>query len=93
VDDRDSPVDGATIAQLWLPPFYKEASIKTSTRQKSRIGADDPRVARPVFSLRETAAYLGLAKSMVQYPAGEQCRGAGQTYSPSGGREIVSFYS
>lgn len=31
-----------------------------------RIEADDPRIARPVFTLRETATYLDLPKSTVQ---------------------------
>lgn len=32
---------------------------------------DDPRVARPIFTLRETAAYLGIPKSTVQWWAGQ----------------------
>lgn len=50
-----------------LPRSEKEASIKTATRQKVRIGVDDPRIARAVFTLRETAAYLGIPKSTVQW--------------------------
>jgi uncharacterized protein (DUF433 family) len=33
------------------------------TRSKATIGADDPRVARAAFTLRETAGYLGLPGS------------------------------
>jgi uncharacterized protein (DUF433 family) len=45
----------------------KEAPIKKSPRQQARIGVDDPRVARAIFTLRETAAYLGIPKSTVQW--------------------------
>jgi uncharacterized protein (DUF433 family) len=41
--------------------------IKTTTRQKAQIGADDPRVARAIFTLRETAAYLDVPKSTVHW--------------------------
>ena len=46
---------------------WKEASIKTSAKQNARIGADDLRVARAIFTLRETAAYLDIPKSTVQW--------------------------
>jgi uncharacterized protein (DUF433 family) len=36
-----------------------------------KLGADDLRVARPIFTLRETAAYLGIPKSTVQWWAGQ----------------------
>jgi uncharacterized protein (DUF433 family) len=45
----------------------KEAPIKTSTRQKASIDSDDPRIARAIFTLRETAAYLGIPKSTVHW--------------------------
>jgi uncharacterized protein (DUF433 family) len=43
------------------------------TRFKATIGADDPRVARAAFTLRETAGYLGLPGSTLHswaWPAG-----------------------
>lgn len=45
----------------------REAAIKTTMKRKARIGANDLRVARPLFTLRETAAYLGIPKSTVQW--------------------------
>jgi uncharacterized protein (DUF433 family) len=45
----------------------KRNSIKKSTKQRPRIGADDPRVARAIFTLRETAAYLDVPKSTVHW--------------------------
>ena len=36
-------------------------------KRSATIGADDPRIARAVFTLRETAAYLGLPKSTVHW--------------------------
>ncbi len=50
-----------------VQPCQEEAPINTPTKQKTRIGADDPRIARAVFTLRETAAYLGIPKSTVQW--------------------------
>ena len=44
-----------------------KALIKTHARQKAHLGADDPRIARAIFTLRETAAYLDLPKSTVQW--------------------------
>jgi hypothetical protein len=44
-----------------------EAPIKKPPRHQVRIGADDPRVARAIFTLRETAAYLGIPKSTIQW--------------------------
>ncbi len=54
--------DGHSFSDPW-----KEAPIKTSAKQTVRIGADDLRVARAIFTLRETAAYLGIPKSTVQW--------------------------
>lgn len=45
----------------------KGTPIKKTAQQKAGIGADDPRVARAIFTLRETAAYLGIPKSTVQW--------------------------
>lgn len=38
-----------------------------SRRQKAQIGTDDPRIARAIFTLRETAAYLDVPKSTVHW--------------------------
>jgi uncharacterized protein (DUF433 family) len=40
--------------------------IKSRAKQKVHIGADDPRLTRAIFTLRETAAYLDIPKSNVQ---------------------------
>lgn len=48
------------------------SSITSSTRKKPRIGGDDPRVARAIFTLRETAAYLGVPASTVHWWARSQ---------------------
>ncbi len=45
----------------------KEAPIKTPAKQRASIGADDPRIARAIFTLHETAAYLGIPKSTVHW--------------------------
>ncbi len=39
----------------------------TRAPSQSTIRADDTRVARPIFTLRETAAYLGIPKSTIQH--------------------------
>jgi uncharacterized protein (DUF433 family) len=44
----------------------RRASIKDQTRHKARLGADDPRIARAIFTLRETAGYLDVPKSNIQ---------------------------
>lgn len=41
--------------------------ISKTSKQRARIGADDPRVARAIFTLRETAAYLNVPKSTVHW--------------------------
>jgi uncharacterized protein (DUF433 family) len=41
--------------------------IERSKKQSAHIGADDPRVARAIFTLRETAAYLGVPDSTVHW--------------------------
>lgn len=46
--------------------FRKKALIKTQARQKAHLGADDPRLARAIFTLRETAGYLDVPKSNIQ---------------------------
>jgi uncharacterized protein (DUF433 family) len=46
--------------------------ISSSAKSRTRIGADDPRVARALFTLRETAAYLGVPKSTVHWWARSQ---------------------
>jgi uncharacterized protein (DUF433 family) len=52
----------------------KESAIKRTAKSDSQIGTEDPRVARAIFTLRETAAYLDVPKSTVQWwarpPAG-----------------------
>jgi Putative DNA-binding HTH domain len=48
------------------PEFRRKALIKTHARQKAHLGADDPRLARAIFTLRETAGYLDVPKSNIQ---------------------------
>lgn len=43
------------------------ATTTARSKKHRTIGADDARVARAIFTLRETAAYLGLPKSTVQW--------------------------
>lgn len=40
--------------------------IESRAKKKVHLGADDPRLARAIFTLRETAAYLDIPKSNVQ---------------------------
>lgn len=42
-------------------------AIKKPSKHNGKIAADDPRVARAIFTLRETAAYLDIPKSTVQW--------------------------
>jgi uncharacterized protein (DUF433 family) len=44
----------------------EELPIEARTKEKVQIGADDPRLARGIFTLKETAAYLDIPKSNVQ---------------------------
>lgn len=46
--------------------FPRKALIKTHARKKAHLGADDPRLARAIFTLRETAGYLDVPKSNIQ---------------------------
>ncbi len=44
----------------------EETEIQKATKKNTNtIAADDPRVARPIFTLRETGAYLGQPKSTI----------------------------
>jgi uncharacterized protein (DUF433 family) len=43
------------------------ATTAKANRTTGRLDAEDPRVVRPIFTLRETAAYLGIPKSTVQW--------------------------
>lgn len=45
----------------------KGNAIASKHDNGARMQADDPRVARAIFNLRETAAYLGIPKSTVQW--------------------------
>jgi len=45
--------------------FRKKALIKAHARQKAHLGQDDPRLARAIFTLRETAGYLDVPKSNI----------------------------
>lgn len=42
-------------------------TIKKSSKRDRKLAADDPRVARAIFTLRETAGYLDIPKSTVQW--------------------------
>jgi uncharacterized protein (DUF433 family) len=50
----------------------ESSPISRSTRKKTRIGGDDPRLAHALFTLRETAAYLGVPRSTVHWWARSQ---------------------
>ncbi len=45
----------------------EEATIEKTTKGSQTISSEDPRIARAIFTLRETAGYLGIPKSTVQW--------------------------
>jgi uncharacterized protein (DUF433 family) len=45
----------------------RKAPIAKTAKRKAHIGADDPRIARAIFTLRETAAYLDVPKSTIHW--------------------------
>ena len=47
-------------------------TIATRVKSPPKINPDDPRVARAIFTLRETAAYLGVPQSTVRWWARSQ---------------------
>lgn len=47
-------------------PHLGASPIAIRARKKLHLGADDPRVARAIFTLRETAGYLDVPKSNIQ---------------------------
>jgi hypothetical protein len=51
---------GAAIGQR------RKALIKTFARQKAHLGADDLRLARAIFTLRDTAGLLDVPKSTIR---------------------------
>ncbi len=56
----------ATIKGRRSPEFRRKAQIKTRVKQNARLGADDLRLARAIFTLRETAGYLDVPRSNIQ---------------------------
>jgi uncharacterized protein (DUF433 family) len=46
--------------------------IATAQKRQRTLGADDPRIARAIFTLKETAGYLGIPSSTVHWWAREQ---------------------
>jgi uncharacterized protein (DUF433 family) len=56
-------------SQGYGPALRSEASttISQSPREATSLDSSDSRVARPIFTLRETAAYLGIPRSTVQW--------------------------
>lgn len=48
------------------PALAGVGPIATRARHQPRLGADDPRLARAIFTLRETAGYLDVPKSNIQ---------------------------
>lgn len=63
-----------------------------TTRHKSqkKLGADDPRIARAIFTLKETAGYLGIPPSTVHWWARSQIASPPLiTCFPSHGREAT----
>ena len=61
-----------TISFQYGVPATARKTIKKTTKSRAHIGADDPRIARAIFTLRETAAYLDVPKSTVHWWAREQ---------------------
>jgi uncharacterized protein (DUF433 family) len=57
----------ATIKTSGKSSFGRKTPIKTHARQRAHLGGDDPRIARAIFTLRETAAYLDVPKSTVHW--------------------------
>ncbi len=55
----------------------------TRAPSQSTIRADDTRVALPIFTLRETAAYLGIPKSTIQHWAS----------APEGGDALITRFA
>lgn len=53
-------------------PNVEVGLISNSAKRKTQIGPDDPRVARAIFTLRETAAYLAVPNSTVHWWARSQ---------------------
>jgi uncharacterized protein (DUF433 family) len=59
-------------------------------QRQNRIGADDPRVSRPIFTLREAAGYLGIPSSTLHHWArDEEGWGPVITCFPRRGREAT----
>lgn len=61
--DRDRRYDQP---QAQNPASEEGFEIKNHARQKGHLGTDDPRIARAIFTLRETAGYLDVPKSNIQ---------------------------
>lgn len=57
-----SPLRSALLAKS----LFEEDPITNSRQRKTSLGADDPRIARAIFTLRETAGYLDVPKSNIQ---------------------------
>jgi uncharacterized protein (DUF433 family) len=63
-----------------IKQLKKGMPIDKRARQRTFIEPDDPRVARPIFTLRETAGYLGVPKSTVHW----------WTHPRAGGRPLIT---
>ncbi|HEY5708250.1 MAG TPA: DUF433 domain-containing protein [Solirubrobacterales bacterium] len=92
---READFGGCLDAKRDLPRRYdrsptKEHLISKAAKRRPRIGTDDPRIAHAIFTLRETAAYLDVPKSTVQWWARPpQGRGSLLTCFPNQGREAT----
>ncbi len=64
--------------------------IEATQRKPKTLGADDPRIARAIFTLRETAGYLGIPPSTVHWWARSQVSSPPLiTCFPTHGREAT----
>jgi uncharacterized protein (DUF433 family) len=67
--------------------------IEARMKRKAQLGADDPRIAHAIFTLKETAAYLDIPKSNVQRWArpADQKRPLLTCFPPHGREATVPF--
>lgn len=85
--DRDRPYDQP---QAQNPASEEGFEIKNHAKQKAHLGTDDPRIARAIFTLRETAGYLDVPKSNIQrWARPPDAKHPLITYFPAHGREAT----
>jgi uncharacterized protein (DUF433 family) len=79
----------ASAGTIKLPREPHLRSIEIANRRTQRLTDDDPRIARAIFTLRETAAYLGQPKSTIQWWARQPGRAPLITCFPRQGRQAT----